>query len=74
MKLFSISVKELYELDSVEEKADVFFVSFVCLFVCLFHILKVFSWDTDLWISVGDFTVKTHNWAGKSVFNKKLVE
>ena len=33
--------------------------------------LKAFSWETDLWVKLGDFKVKTQNWEGKSVFNWK---
>ena len=36
--------------------------------------LKVFSWETDLWVTLGDFVVKTQNWEGKSVFNWKSIK
>ena len=32
--------------------------------------LKAFSWETDLWVTLGDFMVKTQNWEGKSAFNE----
>ena len=40
-----------------EKKSDGFFAQF-----------KAFSWETDLWVTLGDFTVKTQK-EGKSVFN-----
>ena len=34
--------------------------------------LEAFSWETDLWVKLGDFAVKkTQNWEEKSVFNWK---
>ena len=36
--------------------------------------LKAFSLETDLWVTLGDFTVKTQNWEGKSSFNWKSIE
>ena len=37
-----------------------------------FPLLKSFSWDTDLWLNLGDLTEKKENLEGKSVFNWKL--
>ena len=36
--------------------------------------LKAFSWETDLWVTLGDFTVKTQTWEGKYVFNWKSIK
>ena len=36
--------------------------------------LKAFSWETDLWVTLGDFTVKNENWEGKSVFKWKSIK
>ena len=47
MKLFSIRVKKLYEAIVLPKKGD----------RCLLF-LKVFSWKTDLWESLDQFTVK----------------
>ena len=46
-KLFSIRVKELFEPIVLKKKGDGF---------ALF--LKAFSWEIDLWVTLGDFTVK----------------
>ena len=37
---------------------------------------NAFSWEIDLWVTLGDFTVKkkTQNWEGKSVFNRKTIK
>ena len=35
--------------------------------------LKAFSWETDLLVTLGDFTVKMQNWEGESVFNWKSI-
>ena len=33
---------------------------------------KAFSWETNLWVTLSDFTIKkTQNWEGKSVLNWK---
>ena len=61
-KLFSIRVKELFE-SILLQKSDRFLL-----------FLKAFSWDTDLWVTLSDFTVKTQNWEGKSVFNWKSIK
>ena len=48
--MFSIRVKELFEtivLRKKKKKGD---------WLLLF--LKAFSWETDLWVTLGDFTVK----------------
>ena len=59
MKLFWIRVKELLEPIVLERKGDG---------VLLF--LKAFSWETDLWVTLGDFMVKKPaNLQGKSVFS-----
>ena len=63
LKLFSIRVKELFEPTVLQKKARGF---------CSF--LKVFSWEIDLWVTLGDFTVKMQNWEGKSVFNWKMIK
>ena len=44
LNLFSIRVKELFEPIVLRRKAD--------------GILKAFSWETDLWVTLADFTVK----------------
>ena len=31
--------------------------------------LTAVSWETDFWIPLGDFALKTQNWEEKSVFN-----
>ena len=36
-------------------------------------LLKAYSWETDLLLTLGDFTVKTQNWEVKSVFNCKWI-
>ena len=51
LKLFSIRVKELFELTVLWKKAK---RQLVLLF------LKAFSWETDLWVTLGDFAVKKH--------------
>ena len=47
LKLFSIRVKELFKPTVLQRKADGFL---------LFS--KSFSWETDLWVTLGDFPVK----------------
>ena len=47
LKLFSIRVKELFEPIVLRRKGDGFLL-----------LLKAFSWETDLWVTLGDFTVK----------------
>ena len=47
LKLFSIRVKELFEPIVLWKKGDGFLL-----------FLKAFSWETDLWVTLGDFTVK----------------
>ena len=50
LKLFSIRVKELFEpivLHTQKKKGDEFLL-----------FLKAFSWETDLWVTLGDFGVK----------------
>ena len=32
---------------------------------------KAFSWETDLWVTLGDFIVKTQNLEGRSALNSK---
>ena len=64
LKLFSIRVKELSEPIVLWRKGDGF---------QLFS--QAFCWETDLWVTLGDFTVKkTQNWEGNSVFNWKSIE
>ena len=46
-KLFSIRVKELFEPTGQRKKGDGFLL-----------FLKAFSWETDLLVMLGDFTVK----------------
>ena len=36
--------------------------------------LKAFSWETDLRVTLGDFTIKMENWEGTSVFNWKSIK
>ena len=47
LKLFSIKVKKLFEPIVLRRKAD-----------CFLLFLKAFPWETDLWVTLGDFTVK----------------
>ena len=47
MKLFSIRLKELFEPIVLRKKSDGFLL-----------FLKAFSWETDLWVTLGVFTVK----------------
>ena len=37
----------------------------------VFLFLKAFSWNTYLWVTLGDFTVKTQTFEGEHVFNWK---
>ena len=39
-----------------------------------FALVMAFSWETDLWVTLDDFTVKTQIWEGKSVFNWKSIK
>ena len=39
-----------------------------------FGLFKSIFWETDLWVTLGDFMLKTQNLEGKSVFNWKLVK
>ena len=62
LNLFSITVKELFER-MVDDEFWIF--------------LKAFSWETDIWATLGDFTEKKknpQNWEGKSAFYWKLIE
>ena len=45
--MFSIRVKELFEPTVLQKKADGFLLFW-----------KALSWETDLWVPLGDFTVK----------------
>ena len=47
LKLFSIRIKELSEPIVLRKKGAGFLL-----------FLKAFSWETDLWVTLGDFTVK----------------
>ena len=47
LKLFSVRVKELFEPIVLRKKGYRFLL-----------FLKAFSWETDLWVMLGDFTVK----------------
>ena len=47
LKLFWIRVKELFEPIVLRKKGDGFLL-----------FLKAFSWETDLCVTLGDFTVK----------------
>ena len=47
LKLFPIRVKELFEPIVLRKKGDGFLL-----------FLKAFSWETDLWVKLGKFTVK----------------
>ena len=38
-----------------------------------FVILKAFSWDTDLWVTLGNFTVNMQNFEEESAFNGKSI-
>ena len=51
--MFLITVKELFELIVLQKKKKKKKNS---QWVLLF--LKAFSWETDLWVMLGDFTVK----------------
>ena len=67
LKLFSIRLQELFELIVLRKKKKKKGDGFLLF-------LKAFSWETDLWVSLGDFTVKTQNWEGKSVVNWKSIK
>ena len=54
LKLISIRVKELFEPIVLRRKGDGFLL-----------FLKAFSWETDLWVTLGDFTVKKNRKMGK---------
>ena len=56
LKLFLIRVKELFEPIVFRKKGDGFLL-----------FLKAFSWETDLWVTLGDFTVKDAKF-GKEIF------
>ena len=45
--MFSIRVKELFEPIVLRKKGDGFLL-----------FLKAFSWETDLWVTLGDFTAE----------------
>ena len=63
-KLFSIRVKKLFEPTVLRKKSDGFLL-----------FLKTFSWETNLWVTLGDFKVKQRkNWEGISVFNWKSIK
>ena len=47
MKLFSIKVKELFEPIDLQRKGDGF------------ALFKNFSWEKDLWVTLGDFVLTT---------------
>ena len=55
LTLLSIRVKELFKPIVLRKKADGFLL-----------FLKAFSWETDLWVTVGNFTIKTKIWERKS--------
>ena len=64
MKLFSVRVKELFEPICLRKKeADGFLL-----------LLKAFLWETYLWLTLGDFMLKTQICEGKFVFNWKSIE
>ena len=48
LKMFSIRVKELFEPVVLKKKKSDRFRLF----------LKAFAWETDLWVTLGDLTVK----------------
>ena len=56
LKLFLIRVKELFKPIVLQKLGDGFL-----LFV------KAFSWETDLWVTLGDFKVKDAKF-GKEIF------
>ena len=49
LKLLSIRVKQLFDPIVCENKKR-----------RVFALLKAFSWETDLWLTLGDLTVKKH--------------
>ena len=57
MKLFSIRVKELFEPIVLRKQGDGFLL-----------FLKAFSWKTDLWITLGDFTVKQREIGNRNLY------
>ena len=57
LKLFSIRGKELFEPIGLREKKADGFLSF----------LKAFCWETDLWVTLGDFTVKKKATLGREI-------
>ena len=64
LKLFSITIKELHEPVVLWNKGDGFVL-----------FLKAFSWQTDLWVTLGYFVVKNpQNWEGEPVFNWILIK
>ena len=40
----------------------------------VFALFKSILFRTDLWVTLGDFTLKTQNWEGKSVFDQKSIK
>ena len=56
LKLFLIRVKELFEPIVLQRKVDGFLL-----------FLKAFSWETDLWVTLGDFRVK-HVKLGEEIY------
>ena len=55
LKLFSIRVKELFEPIVWNKRRRVL------------ALLKAFSWETDLWVMLGDFTVKKNAKLGRQI-------
>ena len=51
LQLFSIRVKESFEPIILWKNVDGFLL-----------FLKAFSWETDFWVTLGDFTVKNAKW------------
>ena len=63
-EIVSVRVKELFEPIVYSENTRPVFALFK----------SIFSWETDLWVTLGDFTVKKkRNWEGKSIFNWKSI-
>ena len=50
LKLFSIRVEELFEHTVLRKKGNRFLL-----------FLKAFSWETNFWVTLSDFTVKKQN-------------
>ena len=62
MKLFPIRVIELLEPLVLSRKAD-----------GIFALLKSIRWEINVWVTLGDYMIKTQNWENKSVLSRKSI-